>query len=139
MPTKVLHRIQPGVQISVFLENEPGTLGKACALLGDRGINIFAISLAEGLDHGYVRMVVDQPETALRVFQETGTLSYTRDVLLLELANTPGSLGAICRRLAEAGINLEYAYCAGGPGVEHGLVVMRVDDNEKALRVLKGS
>ena len=64
-------------------------------------------------------------------------MTLERDVILLELSNRPGSLGCVAGTLAAAGINLDYAYCAGGPSVDKGLVVVRVDNSEKALKVLQ--
>lgn len=137
MKPKALHSVQVGTQVSVFLEDRPGTLGGVATLLGKHGINIYALTLAEGIGHGYVRMVVDQPEKASEVLKEAGELVMETAVLLLELSNQPGSLGAVARELGAAGINLEYAYCAGGPGVDKGLVVIRVDDAGKAVRTLE--
>lgn len=137
MSGKILHRAKPGRQVSVFLEDEPGTLAAVTALLGRHGINIYALSLAEGVGHGYVRMVVDKTDEAVRVLRDSEELVMEREVLLLELSNQPGSLGQVARRLADAGINLEYAYCAGGPSVDCGLVVVRVNDPAKALKILQ--
>lgn len=134
---KTLHSVAIGRQISVFLEDQPGTLSAVAFLLGRHGVNIYALSLAEGLGHGYVRMVVDKPARALQVLRKAEELTLERDVLLLELSNTPGSLGKVTRKLGQAGINIEYAYCAGGPSVSHGLVVVRVDDTRKALGILR--
>ena len=64
-------------------------------------------------------------------------LTIERDVILLELSNQPGSLGRVGETLAASGVNLEYAYCAGGPSVDKGLVVVRADDSSKALKVLQ--
>lgn len=138
MNATVLHSVRKDRQIAVFLEDVPGTLSEVSSQLGRNGINIYALSLAEGIGHGYVRMVVDKPDEAMRVLREAEELVMERDVLLLELANVPGALGEVTRRLAEAKINLEYAYCAGGPGVDKGLVIVRVDQTDKALALLQG-
>lgn len=137
MKTKVLFHCERGRQISVFLDDEPGTLGRVARLLGDHGVNIYALSLAEGLGHGYVRMVVDKPDVALNVLHKAEELTLERDVLLLELSNQPGSLGTVAEALGRAGVNIEYAYCAGGPDVDKGLVIVRVNDTDKALQILR--
>ena len=137
MNEKMLYSAKLGKQLSVFVEDQPGTLATVSNLLGKHDINIYALSLAEGLGHGYVRMVVDKPEEAMKVFREADELTLDRDVILLELSNQPGSLGRVAGTLAAAGVNLEYAYCAGGPSVDKGLVVVRVDNSEKALKVLQ--
>lgn len=137
MTRKVLFSYERGRQISVFLDDEPGTLGRVARLLGGHGVNIYALSLAEGLGHGYVRMVVDKPDEALDVLRKAEELTLEREVLLLELSNEPGSLGTVAEALGAAGVNIEYAYCAGGPSVDKGLVVIRVSDLTKALSVLE--
>ncbi|MBN1270124.1 MAG: amino acid-binding protein [Kiritimatiellae bacterium] len=130
-------KVTAGKQISVFLENQPGTLAELTEFLGKKGINIFALTLTGGIDHGYGRVVVDKHAEAVEALRESGHLVFERDVILLEISNTPGSLGAVLRKWADAGVNLDYAYCAGGPGVEQGLVVVRVDDTGRALSVLR--
>ena len=137
MTDKVLHSAKLGKQLSVFVEDQPGTLAAITSLLGKNGINIYALTLAEGLGHGYVRMVVDKHDEAMKVLRAAEELIMERDVILLELSNQPGSLGRVAAILAAAGVNLEYAYCAGGPSVDKGLVVVRAGDPEKALKILK--
>ncbi|NCC51839.1 MAG: ACT domain-containing protein, partial [Spartobacteria bacterium] len=53
------YSMQPGQQISVSVQNEPGTLAELTSFLGDNDINVYALTLTGGIDHGYVRMVVD--------------------------------------------------------------------------------
>jgi len=137
MTDKVLHSAKLGKQLSVFVEDQPGTLAAVTSLLGKNGINIYALTLAEGLGHGYVRMVVDKHDEAVKVLRAAEELIMERDVILLELSNQPGSLGRVAGALGGAGINLEYAYCAGGPSVDKGLVVVRAGDSGKALKVLQ--
>lgn len=125
-----------GKQISVFLDDKPGALAGVTLLLGEHGVNVFALSLAEGIDHGYVRMVVDHHDQACRLLKENGFLFFEKDILLLEIPNRPGALGRVARTWGSRGINVEYAYCAGGPGVESGLIVVRVSDADGALAAL---
>ena len=134
--SKALCSVVKGRQISVFLDDKPGTLANVTAVLGSHHVNIYALSLAEGIGHGYVRMVVNKPDEAHQILKDAGELVMEREVLLLELSNEPGSLGEIARVLAEKGLNLEYAYCAGGPSVDKGLVIVKVDDTEKAFETL---
>lgn len=125
-------------QIAVFVDDKPGSLSAVTTLLGRHGVNIYALSLAEGVGHGYVRMVVDRPDEALRVLKDAEELTIVRDVILVELGSRTGALGWMTGKLAEAGINLEYAYCAGGPSMDKGVIVIRVNDTAKALKVLQG-
>ncbi|MFH0879732.1 MAG: ACT domain-containing protein [Lentisphaerota bacterium] len=136
---KALHSVAKGKQISVFLDDKPGMLAGITELLGRHGVNIYALSLAEGIGHGYVRMVVDKEDEAISTLRDANELVLDREVLLLELSNKPGSLGLVTRLLAESGVNLEYAYCAGGRGVDKGLVIVKVDDTDNAMQVLQKS
>lgn len=123
-------------QLAIFLENRPGTLARVCDALAEAGINIYAIATSDTVDHTVIRMVVSDYRKALHVFEERGTLVVEDDVLLVEGPNQPGSLARIAHALAEAGVNIEYAYCATAPDQEKGLLVLRVNDAPKALKAL---
>ena len=130
-------RARPGQQISVFLENEPGTLARVVHLLGRNHINILGLSLAEGLSHGYGRMVVDRHDDAVRLLRAAGQLVIERDVVLLDLPDEPGAFARAAERWARAGLNIEYAYGAQGPDAKQGFVVVRLNDNASALAALR--
>ena len=125
-----------GKQISVFLANRPGALSEIAGLLGKAGVNIHAMTLTEGLEHGYARLVVDQHAVAMQTLTKAGHLVFDRDVVLLEIANQPGVIGEVSRWLGEGKINIEYAYCAGGPQLEQGLVILKVDKPREALAII---
>lgn len=124
-------------QLALFLDNRPGMLVRVCEALTEAGINIYAMSTSDTVDHTVIRMVVSDPRKALFLFEERGTLVVETDVLLVDADNRPGVLAGICRKLARAKVNIEYCYCATRPEQEHGLLVMRVSDAGKALRALK--
>jgi len=111
-------------------------LARVCDALGAAKINIYAVSTSDTVDHIVVRMVVSDPTKALYVFEEHGTLVVEDDVLMITGDNKPGSLARISHRLAAAKINIEYAYCATPPEAKKGLLILRVSDPRKALRVL---
>ncbi|MDQ6632504.1 MAG: ACT domain-containing protein [Verrucomicrobiota bacterium] len=123
-------------QLALFLENRPGTLARVCEALSEEKINIYAISMSDTVDHSVVRMVVSDPRKALHIFEERGTLVVEDDVLLIEGDNKPGSLAKIAHRLADAKVNIEYAYCATPPDAKKGLLILRVSDAKKALKAL---
>jgi hypothetical protein len=123
-------------QIAVFLDNRPGTLARVCDVLKAEGVNIYAISTSDTVDHSVVRLVVDDYRKALRIFDEHNTLAVEDDVLMIEGDNKPGSLAKIAHKLSVAKINIEYCYCATSPGAKRGLLIMRVRDAKKALKVL---
>jgi len=128
--------IRIGLQLTVCMENAPGSLLRLTELFGDADINVYAISVLEGLNHGYIRVIADDPDRAATLLQDHGLLVLRHDVLLLDLPNEPGSLRTLTQRLAKAEINIEYLYCASGPEAKTGLVVAHVKDSEQALAEL---
>ena len=125
-------------QLSIFLANKPGTLAKVCDELARQKINIWALSISDTSDHSVIRMVVSDPQKALHLLGERGVLVVENKVLVLENANTPGTLAGIAHTLAKAKINIEYAYLASTPSHETGLAIIRVSDTKKAERILSG-
>lgn len=125
-----------GTQLAIFLENRPGTLAKVCDALSEAKINIYAITSSDTVDHVVIRMVVSDPRRAMLIFEEHGTLVVDDEVLLVEGDNKPGSLATISHRLAKGGVNVEYLYSATHPRVKKGLLVMRVNNARKALKIL---
>jgi len=123
-------------QLALFLENRPGTLARVCDALSAAKINIYAVSTSDTVDHSVVRMVVSDPVKALFIFEGHGTLVVEDDVLMITADNKPGSLARLAHKLAAAKINIEYAYCATPPDAKRGLLILRVSDAKKALKVL---
>jgi hypothetical protein len=124
-------------QLSLFLENKPGTLAAVCRELANRKINIFAISVLDAVDHAVVRMVVSDPHQAVHLLGDHGVLVVERDVILLEGRSRPGVLADIARKLAEHKINIEYAYSATPTSASRGAMILRVDKLAKAKRCLR--
>ena len=129
--------IETATQLAVFLANRPGALARVCDALAKAEINIDALATSDTVDHTVVRMVVSEPTKALMLLGEAGVLALETDVLMIETANQPGVLVTIADRLAEADVNIEYVYLAGGRGVEKGLIVLRPSDIEKAQSALR--
>ena len=130
--------MQVNKQLALFLDNRPGTLARVCDALAEAKINIYAIATSDTIDYSVVRMVVSEPDRALRMFEDHNVLVVEDEVLLVEGDNKPGSLARICHKLAAAKVNIEYAYCATPPGAKKGLLVLRVNNVAKALKTLNG-
>ncbi len=125
-------------QLAVFLENKPGTLARVCNELAAAGINIYAITTSDTIDHSVIRLVLSDPRRAMLIFEEHGTLVVDDEVLMVEGNNRPGTLARICHKLAQARVNIEYCYSATHPDAKRGLLVLRASDARKALKVLNG-
>ena len=124
-------------QISLFLHNKPGVLSKVCATLARKKINILGISVVDTHDHSVVRMLVDKPRPAIYALEERGILVMEADVLLIDLPNRVGSLGAVARKLGSAGVNIKYSYCTAGTKADSACLVLAVDNVKKAETTLK--
>jgi len=128
--------MQIAKQLAIFLENRPGTLARLADAMSEAGVNIYAITTSDTVDHSVIRMVVSDYRKALHVFEERGTLVIEDDVLMIEGMNEPGSLAKLAHKLTDAKINIEYCYCATPPNAKKGLMIMRVSDAKKALKTL---
>jgi hypothetical protein len=126
-------------QLSLFLENKPGSLAALCDVLASARINIYALSVVDSVDHAVVRMVVSDPRKALHLFETHGALVIETDVVMIEGDNKPGSLSRISKILSGKHINIEYAYLASTPASRRGLLIMRVNDAKRAVRALKAA
>ena len=129
--------IETATQLAVFLANRPGALARVCEALGKAGVNIHALATSDTVDHTVVRMVVSDPTKALMLLGEAGVLALETEVLTIETMSQPGVLAKIAERLAEAEVNIEYAYLAGGRAAEKGLIILRPSDIEKAKAALR--
>ena len=123
-------------QISVFVENQPGRLAEVTNALDRNRINIRALSIADTKDFGILRLIVNDPEKAKAVLKESDyTVSITK-VIAVALEDRPGSLAKAMNVLTQNGINVEYMYAFIGRRENAAYVVLRVEDNEKAVEVL---
>ena len=126
-------------QISVFLENKSGRLAQVTKALGDNGINIRALSIADTTDFGILRLIVNDPDNAYRVLKEAGFTTSITDVIAVEVTDKPGGLSKVLQLLDKAGINIEYLYAFLTKSAADALVVFRVEKLDEAVKVLQGS
>ncbi|HHX97057.1 MAG TPA: ACT domain-containing protein [Clostridia bacterium] len=124
-------------QISLFLENKKGRLAHVCRVLGEAGINIRALSIADTTDFGVLRLIVNQPRQAYEVLKQHNFVVSMTTVLAMEVADTPGGLAGALTKLDEAGINVEYIYAFLGTTSSEALVIIRVENPEKAKAVIR--
>jgi hypothetical protein len=123
-------------QLAIFLDNRPGMLARLADALAEAKINIYAITTSDTVDHSVIRLVVSDYLKALHVFEEHGTLVVEDDVIMLEASNKAGELARIAHKLADGKVNIEYCYSATPPEVKKGLLILRVSNPAKALKIL---
>jgi hypothetical protein len=125
-------------QISIFIENKSGRMAEITRILGDAGINIRALSLADTSDFGILRLIVNDVEKAKTVLKESGFTVNKTEVVAVEVPDQPGGLSRILQTLDTDQINVEYMYAfverCGGNAV----IIFRFDDTDKAIETLKG-
>ena len=123
-------------QISIFAENKPGRMAGVAKALGDAGVNIRALTIAEAGDFGVIRMVVDDTERGYTALREKGFMVSETDVLAVEIKDIPGGLHEIVNSLGMNNINVEYAYAFVTAKAERAMLILRVDDVKRAAEVL---
>ena len=126
-------------QLSVFLENRPGRLAELTEKLADCGVNIRALSIADTLHFGVLRLIVDDPDRAEACLKDMKLPVTITDVLSVRVDDTPGALAGIMRLLADGGVQVEYMYAFVSREEGKAGVVIRVDDESKAKELLIGA
>ena len=123
-------------QISVFLENKPGSLEHATRVLTENKINIRTLSLAETVDFGILRLIVNDVEKTNKVLKDAGFRVSKTVVVAVEVPDQPGGLHSIMEVLTREAINVEYLYAFVEKSGQNAVIIFRFDDPEKAIDVL---
>ena len=119
-------------QLTVFVQNQKGTVVSVTDILSKNNINIRALSIAETQDFGILRLIVNDEATAEKVLSENGYLIKTIDVVGVKIGDEPGKLTEALGVLDQANINVEYLYAFMARTEKHAYVVLRVEDNAVA-------
>ncbi|MGQ9543392.1 MAG: ACT domain-containing protein [Candidatus Bathyarchaeia archaeon] len=125
-------------QIAVILENRPGALAKLCSTLGKAGVNILSLLAPEIRGRGKVRVLVDNMDKARDALKAAKIRFSEEKVVAIELDNRPGSLSEVAEKLANARINIKYAYATASEGSAKAKVILAVPDAAKAVTILGG-
>jgi hypothetical protein len=124
-------------QVSVFVENQPGRLVEMLQALKEHQINISALSVADTIDFGIVRLVVSDVDKGLEALRRAGFTARVTEVLQAVVPDTPGGLVAhVVEPLAKAGMNIEYVYAFVDPAPGTATVVLKVRDLDKAEQII---
>ena len=123
-------------QLSVFMPNRPGVLARACSILSENGLNIMALAIHDTVDNAVVRFLVDHPTKALLLLEQEELYVLEQEVVVLEVENSAGELTRICQTLAQADINIAYAYCTAIASQQSGCLVLKTDNPERTLQIL---
>lgn len=125
-------------EFTIRMQDRPGTLGKICRALADRGVNILAFqSFSAGAGKSQVRLVADNPTITKSVLESQGLAITEADVVQVKLPHRPGEIARVASRLGEADININYAYCGLEPDTNIPLVFFGVVEVSKAAPILE--
>lgn len=126
-------------QISVFVENKEGRIKKAINTLAEENINIRALSIADTTKYGILRLIVSDNEKAIAALEKDGFIVKENEVILLAVPDKPNGLNSTLAIFDEKGINLEYLYAFVSSKTDAAIVVMRLENMEKAIEALQNS
>jgi len=123
-------------ELTLRLEDRPGTLGKISQTLSDRGVNILGFQSFPSEGKSLVHLVVDNPATARTVLDGQGIRYNESEVAQISLPNRPGELARTASRLGDAKININHAYVGVDPGSNKELLFFGVTDVPRAVELL---
>ncbi|MDD2734964.1 MAG: ACT domain-containing protein [Desulfuromonadaceae bacterium] len=126
-------------QLSIFIENKSGRLAEVTRILGEAGINIRVLSLADTSDFGILRLIVDKVEQAKFALKEKGFTVDKTEVVAVEVPDRPGGMANILQSIDNNQINIEYMYAFVERGGGNAVIIFRFDDTEKAIEALKSN
>jgi hypothetical protein len=123
-------------ELTIRLEDRPGTLGRVCHALADHKVNIVAFQAARAEGSGLVRFVVDNPATARKVLDNEGVDYQETEVAQIKCPSRPGELARAASRLGDADININYAYCGVDPSSGAPVIIFGVAEAGQASVIL---
>jgi len=123
-------------QISVFLENKSGRLAEVTRALGNSGVNIRALTIADTSDFGILRLIVSDIDKASEILGQKGFVVNRTEVVAIEVPDKPGGLAQVLQLLQQKDINVEYLYAFIERSSSNAVIVFRFDDNDSAIKLL---
>ncbi len=130
----------PVPQVSVFLDNKPGSLSEMMAYLDKAQIRIYALSIADAGEFGLVRMIIEDPEKASRILEEAEfnlAKSKKNTEVTAILITEQNPISKITKILGENAVNIEYAYSSAVHFEGKFALVLRPKEVEKAEKAMK--
>lgn len=126
-------------QVSIFMENHEGRLNKLLKILAENDINIRSLNIAETMDYGIVRLILQETEKGIEVLKKNNIRCTSTSVLAAEVPDEPGGLSNLVDALTQAKINIVYAYSFLPKKTDNAIIIIRVDDEaqQKAIETLE--
>ena len=124
-------------QLSIFIENRPGTLIRVLEVFKQAHIQIIASTLADTAEYGIYRLICDHPQQALQALKATGLPVMLSEVFAIELDDEPGRAAEAVAAFTAAGINIAYMYSFLFHG--KGILILRTDQPDLTRQVIERS
>jgi len=125
-------------QLLIQAEHKPGTLATLCSELARKAVNITAIMAAHDQPGGI--RIVAAPHAAARKVLESMNLPYREEeAIAVRINDRPGALGKITRKLADANVNILYAYGSIVKGEQRAMIILGVSNVEQADTLVRGA
>jgi hypothetical protein len=128
-------------QISIFLENIRGSLRDMTELLGEKNVNLLALSVADTTGFGIVRIIVKNNDTerTLDVLKQAGYIAKTNRVVCVRVPHKPMGLAKVLACLDEAGIAVEYSYSFCRSALDDAAIIIRTSDPDRSVVALEAA
>lgn len=123
-------------QLSIFVENKAGTVAEITKSIASAGVSIRALSVADTQEFGILRLIVSDVEKAREALHANDCVVSVTKVIGVEIPDVAGGLSSVLELMSENNINVEYLYAFITISGQHAYVVLRVEDNEKAAKIL---
>ena len=124
-------------QLSIFVENKPGRAYAIAEALSENNINLSALSIADTSEYGIMRVIVDDPDKAKAILQQSGVMVKITNVIAIPMDNSPGSLTKILKILTDADISVRYMYAFVNEHKGGAVLVTKTGDNDLAVAELE--
>lgn len=124
-------------QMSVFVENTTGRLADLTGVLAENNIDIIACTIADTVDFGILRCIVEEPEKATEILKKHGFTASITEVVSVSLEDKPGGLDKVLRKLAAEDISVNYIYSTIRSEEGKAIIIMKVEDPKKAMDILE--
>ena len=122
-------------QLSIFIENQSGTLIRVLELLGKAHIQMIACTIADTAEYGIFRIICSEPDRACSELKAAGVAVTISEVFAIEMNDRPGGAAEAVKAFSNAGIEITYMYAFLLDG--KGIMIIRTDETEKAREVIK--
>ncbi|MHC5111977.1 MAG: acetolactate synthase [Planctomycetota bacterium] len=126
------------MQFSFFLVNKPGELTRLFNELARAKVNVVAMAMMDAMEHGVLRLVVNDPDKARPVLKKLNLQVSEAEVLAVLLPNKPGAAADLCEKLAANKISIGYMYCTGAARGGKTAVYIKVPNIKKVVKLLDG-